>query len=155
MKKRHHKFRTSKRIEATQNDTSASKPARGCPRAGSLISNSFPLRPLGSGIRKFHIRLPLSQQLLFLNLPGVRRHIAWRERVAVIRAAERVINGCNLSLNVAARVLDMCPSTLSTWLGRYREHGEVGLLECQRATARAQKQKADGVLCRLQLLRPE
>ncbi|MGA2871240.1 MAG: hypothetical protein ABSF34_19020, partial [Verrucomicrobiota bacterium] len=75
------------------------------------------------------MRLPVAEQLLFLNLPAIRRHIAWRERVCVVRAAQTLIASGLYSQNTAAPAVGMTQGVLSKWLRRLKEFGEEGLLE--------------------------
>jgi len=98
------------------------------------------------------MRLPVAEQLLFLNLPAIRRHIAWRERVATINAA-RVLIDSGLSHNRAAPLVGMSQSGLSRWLSLFDAFGEDGLRENRAGTLAAGQRGADGVLVKMKFVK--
>lgn len=115
----------------------------------SLVARQpfYPAR-CGTGIRFFKMRLPVSTQLLFLHLPAIRRHVAWRERVATIRAAQVLIDS-GLSHNAAAPLIGMSQGTLSKWMRRLEAFGEEGLLENRADTLAATKRLASGIAVKM------
>jgi predicted XRE-type DNA-binding protein len=118
-----------------------------------LISTSAPPRGRGAGLRHFRVRLPVAQQLLFLALPAVRRHVSSRERIIAIRVALQLIRCGKFSQNSAAALLGISQSALSKWLRRYDALGEAGLQEQRLTTQAAARQKTEGVICRLSFLK--
>ena len=115
-----------------------------------VISNASPGRK-GNGIRFLHCRLPLEQQKLFLNLPVIRRELAFRERLVAVQIALNLI-AAGYSQNKAAPLVGMSQVGLCNWLAKYKEHGIWGLRERREEYARHSRE-ADGVLCKIMLIR--
>jgi len=114
---------------------------------GPLSQAGRPFDKRGQKIRSFKVRLPVASQLLFLSLPAIRRELAHRERVGIIRGAKVLIEA-GYSLNSAAPLVGMSPASLCAWLRRFNEFGEDGLRENRKATLAA-KGGADGVLMKM------
>jgi hypothetical protein len=119
--------------------------------SGPLSQAGRPFDHRGQKIRSFRVRLPVAEQLLFLNLPVVRRELAWRERVGIVKAA-LVLIGAGYSLNAAGPLVGMSPSSLSAWLRKYNEFGEDGLRENCAATLAA-RGGADGIKLKLTFIK--
>ena len=133
--------------KCTQADTRAAE-------VKPLAAPFFPVRrAYGARVKFFKVRLPVAEQLLFLNLPAIRRHIAWRERVCVVRAAQTLIASGLYSQNTAAPAVGMTQAVLSKWIRRLEEFGEEGLLENRAQMRIARRQIADGIICKLSFKR--
>lgn len=115
-----------------------------------VISNASPGRK-GNGIRFLHCRLPIEQQKLFLNLPVIRRELAFRERLVAIRIALNLISA-GQTQSKTAPLVGMSQANLCAWLVKYNEHGIWGLRERREEYARHSRE-ADGVTVKLILMR--
>lgn len=133
-------LRTNARTKAVDGKTSTAP----------VIHNASPGRK-GNGIRFLHVRLPIEQQKLFLNLPIARRELAFRERLVAVQIAQNLI-AAGFSQNRTAPLVGMSPVGLSNWLAKYKEHGIWGLRERHEEYERHNRE-ADGVTCKLMFMR--
>jgi hypothetical protein len=134
-------------------------PSNALPALANVVAGNpattpyFYPRRCGTGTKYFKVRLPVSQQLLFLNLPAVRRHIEWRERISQVMAAKALIATGHFSANTASSVVGMSQSSLSKWLIKFEEYGEKGLMEWWKINERASGKNKLGVLCRINFVK--
>ena len=97
--------------------------------AGNLTA-TLPPANRGSRVRKLRsVRFDMSNtdKFAFLDLPEIRYWFMWQRRVLIVGAASRLVEGGICSLNMAARLLGVPPSSLCVLLQRFRSGGDTAL----------------------------
>jgi len=99
-------------------------------RAGDLSAKLPPYQREGRArkLRSVRFNLRNSDQFALLDVPEIRYWLIWHRRVLIINAASRMLDARLCSLNLAARLLDVPPSSLCVLLQRFRAGGNAALM---------------------------
>lgn len=123
-------FRFSAKTRLGGSVSNARHPAAGLPLRRRTSLTAKPINPKGKArlLRSFPFRASRHEQLLFLDLPAVRRQRIWERRIVLMNAALAMLATGKFSLRGTATVLDVSASQLSVWLRDFREHGAAGIM---------------------------
>jgi hypothetical protein len=114
----------------------ASRPvhhANGVPaifNVGDLPAKLLSVHRGSRAVRRRSVRfpMPVPWQFLLLDVPEVRRAFLFERRVVIVHTARALVESGCLSLNAAAKLLDVPASWLCVMLQKYRDGGDESLL---------------------------
>ena len=98
--------------------------------ADRITAKLPPVHRVGCARRLRSVRFNLrnSDQFALLNVPEIRYWLIWHRRVLLVSAASRMLDSNFCSLNAAATLLDIPPSSLCVLLQRFRAGGDTALM---------------------------